>query len=127
MRELADRVAQLAPVDGFPPLLLGDFNATPESDEIRFLSGLTSLGGESVYFADTFAVAGDGSRGATFSRKNPYAATLREPDRRIDYVFVRGPDEQGRGEPLEARVCFDEPVDGAFASDHFGVIARISV
>jgi len=34
--------------------------------------------------------------------------------------------ERGRGEPLEARVCFDTPVNGAFASDHFGVIATIS-
>ena len=126
IRELTDRVAQLAPVTGFPPLLLGDFNAVPESDEIRFLSGHTSLGGESVYFADAFALAGDGSNGTTFSRKNPHAAPLREPERRIDYIFVRGPDERGRGEPLEARVCFDTPVNGAFASDHFGVIARIS-
>ena len=38
---------------------------------------------------------------------NPFAAPLREPDRRIDYVFVRGRDERHRGEPLEARVCFD--------------------
>ena len=101
-------------------------NAEPEADEMRFLRGLTSLGQTSVYFADTFGIAGAGAPGPTFSRKNPFASVLREPDRRIDYVFVRGPDETGRGEPLDARVCFDAPHEGHFASDHFGVIATIS-
>ena len=40
-------------------------------------------------------------------------------------ILVRGPDGQRRGEPLHARVCFDEPEDGVFASDHFGVMATI--
>jgi endonuclease/exonuclease/phosphatase family metal-dependent hydrolase len=61
----------------------------------------------------------------TFSKRNPFAENLREPERRIDYIFVREPDDQHRGEPLEARVCCDEPVDGVFPSDHFGVIATL--
>lgn len=122
---IADHIATLCPVHVFPPILVGDFNAEPGSDEIRFLRGHTSLGRKCVYFADAFHVAGDGSAGATFSKKNPYAEPLREPERRIDYVFVRGPDDQGRGEPLHARVCFDEPERGVFASDHFGVFAII--
>jgi endonuclease/exonuclease/phosphatase family metal-dependent hydrolase len=128
VRAIADHVAAVVPVTtwrGFPPVLLGDFNAEPESDEIRFLKGLCSLRGKSVYFADAFGVAGDGSRGATFCRRNPFAAEVREPDRRLDYVFVRGPDRLGRGDPLDARVCFDQPVDGVFPSDHFGVMANL--
>ena len=128
VRYIADQIQAFAPVgSGAPPILVGDLNAEPESDEIRFLRGLTSLGGSSVYFADAFALAGDASPGHTFSRKNPYAAPLREPNRRIDYIFVRGPDGQGRGEPLDARVCFTEPHGGVYASDHFGVTATISV
>jgi len=126
IRYVTDQVRGLAPPEGVPPLLLGDFNAEPDSDEMRFLRGLTSLGGPSVYFADCFGIAGGGALGATYCRKNPFAAPMREPDRRIDYIFVRGPDEQGRGEPLEARVCFDKPHNGVFASDHFGVVATIS-
>jgi len=122
---IADIVAQKCPVHGFPPILVGDFNAEPDADEIRFLRGHTSLGRKCVYFADTFRVAGDGTPGVTFSKKNPYAEPLREPERRIDYIFVRGPDDQRRGEPLYAKVCFDEPEAGVFASDHFGVIATI--
>lgn len=124
VRAITDHVERLAPTDGFPPVLVGDFNAEPDSDEIRFLRGRCSLGGKSVYFADAFALAGEGP-GATFARSNPFAAPLREPDRRIDYIFVRGPDQKGRGEPLEARVVFDQPIRGVFASDHFGVLALI--
>jgi endonuclease/exonuclease/phosphatase family metal-dependent hydrolase len=126
VREVTDRIADLAPVHGFPPILMGDFNAEPESDEMRFLRGLTSLHGRSVYFADAFLNAGQAGQGRTFCRRNPFAAPLLEPDRRIDYVYVRGPDERGRGEPLEAEVCLDLPYDGVFASDHFGVLATVS-
>jgi len=128
VRYVADTIASLAPPGGFPPILVGDLNAEPDADEIRFLRGLTSLRGKSVYFADAYGIAGDQPRqggGATFTRRNPFAAPLREPDRRIDYVFVRNPDEGGRGEPLDARVCFDAPHEGVYPSDHFGVVATI--
>jgi len=122
---IADIITEKCPTHGFPPILVGDFNAEPEADEIRFMRGHTSLGRKCVYFADAFRVAGDGTPGVTFSKKNPYAEPLREPERRIDYIFVRGPDDQRRGEPLSAKVCCDEPEGGVFASDHFGVIATI--
>jgi endonuclease/exonuclease/phosphatase family metal-dependent hydrolase len=128
VREIASCVQSLAPKDAFPAILVGDFNAEPEADEIRFLRGLTSLGGtRRVFFQDAFALAGDGSPGFTFARRNPFAAPLREPDRRIDYVLIHGRDDRFRGEPLEARVCFDEPVEGTFPSDHFGVLATLRV
>jgi endonuclease/exonuclease/phosphatase family metal-dependent hydrolase len=63
--QIADRVAALCPIHGFPPILVGDFNAEPASDEIRFLRGHTSLGRKCVYFADTFRLVGEGS-GVTF-------------------------------------------------------------
>ena len=85
------------------------------------------LNGRSVYLADCFHVAGDGSPGYTFARRNPYAALAREPNRRLDYIFVRGPDKRGRGEPLSARVVLDEPDGGVFPSDHFGVLADLQL
>ena len=59
------------------------------------MKGLCSLGGPSAYFADTFGIVGAGP-GITFTSQNPFASELREPDRRIDYIFVRGPDARGR-------------------------------
>jgi endonuclease/exonuclease/phosphatase family metal-dependent hydrolase len=125
---IAGKVRELAPLDhhaGFPPILLGDFNAEPESDEIRYLRGYTSRLGRSIYFADCFAAAGDGSPGYTYARENPFALRSHEPNRRLDYIFVRGPDRQLRGEPLAARLCFNRAADGVFPTDHYGVLAEI--
>jgi len=125
VRALADHVAALAPIDGPPPILLGDFNADPDADEMRFLRGLTPLGGQSVFFADCWASTASVGPGYTYDRRNPYALRSREPSRRIDYVYVRGPDRALRGEPLSARVALDEPTDGVWPSDHFAVVADI--
>lgn len=125
---IARHVQALSPREAFPAILVGDFNAEPASDEIRYLQGLTSLGSERrVYFQDAFALAGGGLPGFTFARRNSFAAPLREPDRRIDYIFVHGRDDRFRGEPLEARLAFDAPVEGTFPSDHFGVVARLRI
>lgn len=121
---LADHVARLAPIGEPPPVVMGDFNAVPDSDEIRFLRGLTSLAGRSVYFADCWAVAATGP-GHTYDRRNPYALRSHEPSSRIDYIFVRGPDAQLRGEPIAARLALDQPTAGVWPSDHFAVVADI--
>jgi endonuclease/exonuclease/phosphatase family metal-dependent hydrolase len=50
-----------------------------------------------------------------------------ELGRRIDYVMVRC---REYGPTLDVRACeriFDEPVDGVWASDHFGVVADLAV
>jgi endonuclease/exonuclease/phosphatase family metal-dependent hydrolase len=125
VRALADHVAALAPVDGPPPVLAGDFNADPDSDEMRFLRGLTALGGSSVYFADAWLATGAAGAGITYDRVNRYALRSREPSRRIDYIYVRGPDRQLRGEPVAARVVLDEPTAGVWPSDHYGVVADL--
>lgn len=126
VRAIADFVEAYAPSrDGLSPILVGDFNAEPDSDEIRFLKGLTALGGECVFFQDAFGTRGHGE-GATYSTRNPFAEPCREPDRRIDYVFVRGHDDPPRhGDVITSRVCFDTPHDGTYPSDHFGVQATI--
>lgn len=115
--------------DGFPPVFMGDFNADPDADEMRYLRGLTPLGGTSVYFADCWHACNGADPaagpGITYDRKNHYALRAHEPSRRIDYIYVRGPDRQLRGEPLTARVVFTEAKNGVYASDHYGVISEI--
>jgi endonuclease/exonuclease/phosphatase family metal-dependent hydrolase len=123
-RTLADHVAELAPIDGPPPVVLGDFNAAPDADEIRFLRGATSLGGRSVFFADCWHLNGD-DPGLTYDRRNPYALRSHEPSQRFDYIFVRGPDRHLRGEPVSARLALNTPVDGVWPSDHYAVVADI--
>ncbi len=129
---IAERVAELAAIDGrhLPAILLGDFNAAPDADEIRFLTGLCAIEGKTVYFADAWAFAGEGP-GYTFDRANQYAAKAREPSRRIDYIFVRGPDRQFRGEPLRVELAFNAVESGGpepvWPSDHFGVVADLAI
>ena len=121
------RIVDAEPPPGLPPVLVGDFNAQPDATEIRFLKGLHALEGRSVFFADCFGVAGEGP-GYTFdATRNPFAAPTHEYPRRIDYVFVRGPDKKVRGKPLEARVVMQEIEGGVCASDHYGVYAEVSI
>lgn len=130
---VAAKIEELAPAQaGFlPPVLLGDFNAEPDADEIRYLRGLGVVDGKSVHFADAWVYGGDGSSGSTYDPRNEYARRNREPARRIDYVFVRGPDAELRGEPLSTKVVFNTaeagPEGPIWPSDHFGVYAEIAV
>lgn len=128
---IAERIAEIAPLDGpaLPPVLMGDFNADPDSDEIRYLKGLKVHRGRSVFYADAWTFGGDGSLGATWCRTNDYARASRELSRRIDYVFVRGPDSRLRGEPLQTEIAFGtaEERDGVrvWPSDHFGLVTDV--
>lgn len=115
-----------APEQGFPPILAGDFNAEPESAEIRYVTGHQSLNGSSVCFLDAWAREADPvDRGFTWANRNPNARGELEPDRRIDYVFVGLPKRGGLGQILRGRVVCDEERSGVWPSDHFGVYAEL--
>jgi endonuclease/exonuclease/phosphatase family metal-dependent hydrolase len=122
---LCDFVLRRRPKDGFPPILVGDFNAEPDSAEIRYVSGLQSIGAFSVCFLDAWRVAGASGPGVTWSNANRYASAEREPDRRIDYVFAGLPRRDGLGQILGCRVVCDEAEGGVWPSDHFGVFAEL--
>lgn len=130
---IVDRIFEIAPTRGphLPPVLMGDFNADPDSDEIRYLRGLKVEAGKSVFFADAWLYAGDGSFGATFCRTNRYARAAHEPSRRIDYIFVRGPDNLLRGEPMQTELAFARPeqqgTEEIWPSDHFGVVTSLEL
>ena len=113
--------------EGMPPILCGDFNAEPDSDEIRFLCSLTALDGRTTYFQDAWRVAGDGPGWTQDWRVSESAADLNVPRKRIDYVFV-GDAFQRRdsaGRVLRADLAFHEPRTGRLASDHFGIVVDV--
>ncbi|MEE9297138.1 MAG: endonuclease/exonuclease/phosphatase family protein [Phycisphaerae bacterium] len=109
----------------FPPILCGDFNAEPSSEEIRMLKGLTTCPVEGLAFHDAWAVAGGGGPGLTWDNNNPYAVAEFEPDRRIDYIFLGRPEAHGAGQVVDCRVTGNEAVDGVWPSDHHAVLAEI--
>ena len=126
--------------DSPPQILCGDFNATADSDEIRFLRGLTTLGGRRTHFQDAWLrlhrepEPGDGpSDGITWSSENRFTRPLRslDLDRRIDYVFVTTRKKDGRGTIHDCRVVLTEREGlgevAICASDHYGVCAEIQI
>jgi endonuclease/exonuclease/phosphatase family metal-dependent hydrolase len=108
-------------------ILAGDFNAPPDSDEIRLLTGRRSPPRPGWVFLDAWETAGDGSPGYTMSRTNPNAAPLLLPNLRWDYIFVRWPSGRpgGVGHPLHAEVVGVEARDGVVPSDHYAVVADL--
>jgi endonuclease/exonuclease/phosphatase family metal-dependent hydrolase len=111
-------------------VLLGDFDDTPDSACVRFLTGRQSLDQLSVAYRDAWEAAHPGELGHTFTPSNPLVRDgewSQELGRRIDYVLVRC---GIRGPSLQIANChriFDQAVDGVWASDHFGVLADLQV
>jgi endonuclease/exonuclease/phosphatase family metal-dependent hydrolase len=118
-----------------PTVIAGDFNAGPDAASIRYLTGRQSLAGRSVLYHDAWAVAGQGPS-YTWSADNPNARAgaeqiIRQPNYRcrFDYVFVGSWDAHPKAHARvqSAALIFDQPVDGLWPSDHFGVVADLDV
>jgi len=132
---LARAVARHADRNHVPSVVAGDFDATPDSASIRFMTGRQSLGGLSVHYRDAWAEAGDGSPGYTWTFRNGSAAGVigrcfqdRRHERRIDYIFLGSPHDYARRACIrEARVVLDKPAAGVWPSDHYAVFAEIEV
>lgn len=112
-----------------PVVVLGDFDATPESASVRFWTGRQSLDGLSVRYEDAWAAVHPDEPGHTFTPRNPLvtAGEMKlERGRRIDYVLVRS---GVHGPPLDVadcRIAFDQPEGDLWPSDHFGLIAELT-
>jgi len=133
--ELVRAIARHADPSGVPPIVAGDFDTTPESASVRFLTGKQSLDGMSVHFRDAWAEAGDGTPGYTWTYRNDSAQGIidaclheRHHERRIDYIFLGSPHDYARRACLrKARVVLDAPDAGLWPSDHYAVYAEIEV
>jgi endonuclease/exonuclease/phosphatase family metal-dependent hydrolase len=106
-------------------VVCGDFNAGPDADEIRMLTGRTATPTPGLVFYDSWEMAGDGSPGTTWSNQNPLAAIGRYPDRRFDYVFSAWPRAGAAGHPVHGELLGVRPGDATQISDHYGVLADL--
>ena len=126
---LADFVPSVVRAGDLPAVLVGDLNAAPDTTEIRFLLGKHALERRSIHFTDCFERVGVGPGFTFHPEENPHAGLTFEAPRRIDYVLVQGPDSEGRGLPLAAKVCLNEVVESGdervAPSDHYGVLAEL--
>lgn len=117
---------QLAPEHVLPPVVTGDLNAVPDSDEIRRLTGRSDPAIAGLVFSDAWELTGEGS-GETYSEANPYVNDSAWPERRLDYVMVSWPRQRPNGNPIRTMRFGIDPVDGVTASDHWGVMADLAV
>lgn len=111
-RLLLDRTAQIA--GNLPAVVTGDFNFTESSDGYKLLTKKNSEKASAL--RDARYVSEHGHHGPT-STFNEFKGLI--PDRKIDYVFVKG-----NIRVLQHGVLSDT-WDGRFASDHLPVLAEI--
>jgi len=111
-------------------VLLGDLNAVPDADEIRFLRGRTTIAGRRTYWQDAWELWHPGETGHTWARENHFTDALHflQPGRRIDYVLVSPEQPDGRCRVDGAFVAMDRAdARGHFPSDHYAVVADVRI
>jgi len=109
-------------------VVLGDFDATPDSASMSFWRGRRPVDGTSVCYQDAWEYAHPDDAGRTFDLENPLVQegeVSTAVSRQIDYVLVRGGLFGPSLQVHDCRRVLDEPVDGVWASDHYGVLAEL--
>jgi endonuclease/exonuclease/phosphatase family metal-dependent hydrolase len=123
---VARRITELAGSRRLHVVVAGDLDADPAAASIRFWTGRQSVDGLSVCYRDSWESAHPGEGGETFTPANSLMRDWDWPFRRIDYIFVRC-GEHG-GPTLKIVKCsrwLDQPVNGVWGSDHFGLWAEL--
>lgn len=112
-------------IDAYPcdaHVLGGDFNANAGAPELEPLV---------ARMLDGFAERHPGAPGLTWSSVNPTTAEAAKhgiaPDRRIDFLWCSPIALGGLAAIDDCRVVLDAPVDGRWLSDHFGLLADLSL
>ena len=126
VQAVAAHVAAAPPTD-LPPIVLGDFNAEAESDEMRMLEGLLTPPAEPGLLLINTRRWAERPDAPTWTPVNPHVAATGSPPVRIDHLLVG----IGRGTvPVRvagSAVFGDRPVDGVWPSDHAGVMVDLEV
>lgn len=108
----------------YPPIICGDFNAEPSSDEMRTLTGQRPVASDLV-LVDCWRAAHPVDPGFTWDNENPFVAAQLEQNRRIDFVLAGWAKARGAGHPVGAELIGTEATDGMHPSDHYGVVAEL--
>jgi endonuclease/exonuclease/phosphatase family metal-dependent hydrolase len=109
-------------------VVLGDFDATPDSASMQFWRGRRSLDGTSVCYQSAWEVIHPDDPGRTFDLENPLVRdgeVATAVSRTIDHVLVRAGLHGPTLDVADCRRVLDHPLDGVWASDHYGVLADL--
>ncbi len=125
VRRLAELAKEWGAHKRFPVVVAGDFNAAPDSAELRMLTGSDETAIPGFVLFDAWDKAGEGP-GVTWDRRNRWAAPTLLPSRRIDYILTGWPGQEGgAGDVVAAEIVGCLPDDGHPPSDHYGVLATL--
>lgn len=126
VKQWVDRQSEAADKSkpALPPILGGDLNAVPDSDEIRRLTGLAPPHVDGLIFTDAWA-ATNHELGHTWTRMNSNSPDAQWPNRRLDYLLVAWPRQRPQMNPLTTRLGGVLVHDGVVPSDHYSVIATL--
>ncbi|GGE26661.1 endonuclease [Pullulanibacillus camelliae] len=102
-----------------PALLMGDFNAAPDSDTIRFADGQLELEGVRVHLQNSYQVLDNSSGESIGCTFHDFSGDTRgEP---IDYIFVT------QEITLHQSHIHREHFEGNYPSDHYPLVAHITI
>lgn len=135
-RQMSEYLDSVVPA-GAPLAVLGDFNATITSPELRFLtdrgfvdaySRVSSRAGHTWDPAVNTNIKsfylGDGEK--RFDSLYEHLNSMNEATgKRIDFILLN--ETLGAGPVVDAAVCFDRLHEGVHPSDHFGVFAIVAL
>lgn len=111
-------------------VIAGDLDAEPDAASLRFLTGKQSLAGMSVCYRNAWESTHPGERGHTFTTRSPLVMETNWdwPNQQIDHILVRCGEHGGPTLAIDAcELAFDEPIDGVWASDHFALVADLTI
>lgn len=115
-RQLADLMAYIDSTRGDGALVLaGDFNCSPDTPELQRLA---------PGYADTWAATHPGPPGSDAATMNPL---FERAPRQIDHIFVARHPRAELTAVSSALLFHDCGPDSVWASDHFGVVARLAL
>jgi endonuclease/exonuclease/phosphatase family metal-dependent hydrolase len=100
---------------GIPSVLMGDLNAFPDTEPIRFLLGEIEVAGGTGDFVDCWKSEHADDPGFTYASW--------EPDHTVDYVLGRNLP----GHIIAAEIVGREGHDGVFPSDHAGIVVDLDM
>lgn len=127
-------ISSLQKVAGeLPPIVGADLNAEPDSDELRWLQGAGTAPGDdpqrTLYLADVWRTARPDDPGYTVdSRTNPLV-NFADGGWRCDYILAGELTDRSRRSRWAVSDCglLGARHDGAPASDHYGLWARLEI
>ncbi len=137
--EVEQILSYVEELENHPVILGGDFNAAPESDEIKKISQSKKLFDsyskaslDKNYTWDPvkninirYSTNHFDARGEALTEDEIKSADYDNIPRKIDYIFLN--EKFSSIDFISSAIVLDSLIDGLFASDHFGVLAEISL